>query len=87
MWDDFDEQAIDRDLELLEQAGIFLLRVFPMWHVFQPIHALILRAVHMNTGLGRNRCQIQLRDERASARRPAINLIYSAGLRRSIICS
>ena len=40
MWDDFDEQAIDRDLELLEQAGIFLLRVFPMWHVFQPIHAL-----------------------------------------------
>ncbi len=40
MWKDFDEDSIDKDLTLLEKAGITLLRVFPLWPIFQPLKAL-----------------------------------------------
>ena len=40
MWEDFDEQSVENDLRLLADAGLTHLRVFPLWSVFQPLHAL-----------------------------------------------
>lgn len=37
MWHDWDEDAIERDLALLEQHGMRYLRVFPLWPDFQPL--------------------------------------------------
>lgn len=39
MWRDWDAKAVDEDLRILADAGIRLLRVFPNWADFQPIHA------------------------------------------------
>lgn len=41
MWRDFDPETIEKDMLLLERAGITHLRVFPLWSVFQPITALM----------------------------------------------
>ena len=40
MWSCFDADSIEKDLVLLKEAGITHLRVFPLWSVFQPLHAL-----------------------------------------------
>ena len=40
MWSEFDAESIENDLKLLSEAGITHLRVFPLWSVFQPLHAL-----------------------------------------------
>ena len=40
MWENYDEQSIEKDMELLASAGVTHLRVFPLWPVFQPLHAL-----------------------------------------------
>ena len=40
MWESYDERSIDTDMALLASAGITHLRVFPLWPVFQPLHAL-----------------------------------------------
>lgn len=37
MWRDWNENIIERDLQLLSQTGIKVLRVFPLWEDFQPI--------------------------------------------------
>ncbi|MBR3086123.1 MAG: hypothetical protein IKH04_06945 [Kiritimatiellae bacterium] len=39
MWRDWDPAAVEADLRVLADAGITLLRVFPNWADFQPIHA------------------------------------------------
>lgn len=38
MWRDWDPAAVEADLGVLADAGITLLRVFPNWADFQPIH-------------------------------------------------
>jgi len=40
MWRDWQPSVISRDLDLLEQAGIQVMRVFPLWSDFQPLTAL-----------------------------------------------
>jgi len=40
MWQNFDPESIEKDLELLSSVGITHLRVFPLWPVFQPLCAL-----------------------------------------------
>lgn len=40
MWQNFDSESIEKDLELMSKAGITHLRVFPLWPVFQPLCAL-----------------------------------------------
>lgn len=40
MWSEFDAESIENDLSLLRDAKITHLRVFPLWPVFQPLHAL-----------------------------------------------
>lgn len=40
MWSDFNAAAIEKDFELLSNAGITHLRVFPLWPVFQLLTAL-----------------------------------------------
>ena len=42
MWRDWDATAVEEDLRVLADAGIRLLRVFPNWADFQPIHACFL---------------------------------------------
>ncbi len=37
MWSDWQEDVVERDLALLAQAGIDVIRVFPLWPDFQPI--------------------------------------------------
>ncbi len=39
MWEDFHPEVIDADFEKLAAAGITMLRVFPLWSVFQPLTA------------------------------------------------
>ena len=39
MWRDWDPAEVEADLRVLADAGITLLRVFPNWADFQPIHA------------------------------------------------
>lgn len=40
MWQNFDPVSIENDLKIMSEAGITHLRVFPLWSVFQPLHAL-----------------------------------------------
>ena len=40
MWENYDERSIEKDVEVLASAGVTHLRVFPLWPVFQPLHAL-----------------------------------------------
>lgn len=40
MWSNFNEQSIEKDMQLMKDAGITHLRVFPLWPVFQPLTAL-----------------------------------------------
>lgn len=40
MWSDFNPASIEKDFQLMQNAGITILRVFPLWPVFQPLHAL-----------------------------------------------
>jgi len=40
MWRDWRPGEIERDLECLADAGVQVLRVFPLWPDFQPIHFL-----------------------------------------------
>ncbi len=40
MWSDWRPKVILRDLDQLAEAGLRLLRVFPLWPDFQPIHLL-----------------------------------------------
>ena len=42
MWREWDAKAVEDDLRVLANAGIRLLRVFPNWADFQPIHACFL---------------------------------------------
>ena len=42
MWRDWDAKAVGEDLRLLADSGMKLLRVFPNWADFQPIHACFL---------------------------------------------
>ena len=39
MWRDYDSCSIERDMKLLHDAGVTVLRVFPNWEDFQPITA------------------------------------------------
>jgi endo-1,4-beta-mannosidase len=40
MWSDWRPEVIDRDLGLLEEAGLQIVRVLLMWPDFQPLHLL-----------------------------------------------
>jgi hypothetical protein len=42
MWREWDAKAVEEDLRTLADVGIRLLRVFPNWADFQPIHACFL---------------------------------------------
>ena len=42
MWRKWDAKAVEEDLHVLSENGINLLRVFPNWADFQPIHACFL---------------------------------------------
>ena len=39
MWRDYDAVSIEKDMELLHDAAVTVLRVFPNWEDFQPITA------------------------------------------------
>jgi len=41
MWQQFDAEAVKRDLSVLSDNGIKYLRVFPIWRDFQPVTPLI----------------------------------------------
>ena len=41
MWRNWDEDSVDKDLEVLKKYGSEYLRVFPNWRDFQPIHPQI----------------------------------------------
>ena len=40
MWCNWDEAAIEQDLQVLAQNGFRYLRVFPNWRDFQPVEPL-----------------------------------------------
>ena len=44
MWRKWDAKAVDEDLRVLAANGFRVLRVFPNWADFQPIHACYLSA-------------------------------------------
>ena len=44
MWRKWDAKAVEEDLRVLAANGFRLLRVFPNWADFQPIHACYLSA-------------------------------------------
>ncbi|MBQ9097872.1 MAG: hypothetical protein IJY50_00385 [Clostridia bacterium] len=46
MWEDFHPDVIEADFQKLAAAGVTVLRVFPLWSVFQP-----LTAAYSNNGL------------------------------------
>ncbi|MBO5270441.1 MAG: hypothetical protein J6B77_06625 [Clostridia bacterium] len=46
MWEEFHPGVIDADFEKLASKGITMLRVFPLWPVFQP-----LKAIYNNEGI------------------------------------
>jgi len=41
MWSDWRPEVVDRDFRLLSEAGLQLLRVFPLWSDFQPLTGLL----------------------------------------------
>ena len=49
MWSEFDAASIEEDLRLMRDAGITHLRVFPLWSVFQPLHALYTKVAYEYT--------------------------------------
>ncbi|MCR5839989.1 MAG: hypothetical protein K6G94_10195, partial [Kiritimatiellae bacterium] len=48
MWRKWDAKVVDEDLRVLSENGMRLLRVFPNWADFQPIHACYLSAGRWN---------------------------------------
>jgi len=40
MWSDWQPDVVDRDLATLAQAGLKVVRVFPLWPDFQPLHQI-----------------------------------------------
>lgn len=40
MWSDWREEIVEDDLAMLANAGLQVLRIFPLWPDFQPIHLL-----------------------------------------------
>ena len=40
MWSDWRADVVDRDLKLLSEHGVKHLRMFLLWPVFQPLHAI-----------------------------------------------
>jgi endo-1,4-beta-mannosidase len=40
MWSCFNPASIEEDMRLMQDAGVTHLRVFPLWPVFQPLHAI-----------------------------------------------
>jgi Endo-beta-mannanase len=40
MWSDWRPEIVERDFRLLADSGVEVLRVFPLWPDFQPIHRL-----------------------------------------------
>ncbi len=40
MWSNWDADVVERDFAQMASCGITHLRVFPLWSVFQPIHAM-----------------------------------------------
>ncbi|GLX66966.1 glycoside hydrolase 5 family protein [Paenibacillus glycanilyticus] len=40
MWSDWRPEVVERDFRLLADSGVEVLRVFPLWPDFQPIHRL-----------------------------------------------
>ncbi len=48
MWRKWDPKAVEEDLRVLADNGIRLLRVFPNWAHFQPIHACYLNGDNFN---------------------------------------
>ncbi len=42
MWRDYDAKSIEKDMELLQKAGVTMLRVFPNWEDFQPLTAFVV---------------------------------------------
>lgn len=40
MWSDWKPEVVERDFRLLAESGVEILRVFPLWPDFQPIHRL-----------------------------------------------
>ena len=49
MWRKWDAKAVEADLRVLADANIKLLRVFPNWADFQPIHACLLSGDNCRT--------------------------------------
>ena len=41
MWQEWDSEVVERDFQALANAGIKVLRVFPLWSDFQPLKALL----------------------------------------------
>ena len=39
MWSNWNAEVVEQDLKKLSEAGIKILRVFPLWPEFQPITA------------------------------------------------
>jgi len=48
MWSRWDAASVDEDLRVLAANGMRLLRVFPNWADFQPIHAVPLNGGNWN---------------------------------------
>jgi len=40
MWKDWQPERVERDFRSLSEAGLEMLRVFPLWPDFQPLHLL-----------------------------------------------
>ena len=56
MWRDWDEKKVEEDFFKLKEAGISVLRIFPLWPDFQPLTAL-----YMNNG---NRYEYRFGEEK-----------------------
>ena len=40
MWSDWKPEVVDRDFAQLSKNGVRIMRIFPLWSDFQPIHQL-----------------------------------------------
>lgn len=40
MWVQFDEKAIEKDIKILSEHGLNVIRAFPIWRDFQPAEPL-----------------------------------------------
>ena len=55
MWNNFDINAIKKDMKLLAEHGTTMIRIFPLWSDFQPVSLIVDPNHHSDYHFSTNR--------------------------------